>query len=85
MRYPLAYDPQYWAVVFPLAMYTVCTYQLARVPGLGLFGFIPRITIFAAGAAWIIGFVGLVHSLVVGYIRNQQMGVPISPVAEAAR
>jgi tellurite resistance protein TehA-like permease len=63
-HFPLAYDPLYWGMVFPLGMYTVCTLQLSKALALDFLLFIPRIFIFVALAAWLITFMGLVHSLV---------------------
>jgi tellurite resistance protein TehA-like permease len=63
-HFPLAYDPLYWGMVFPLGMYTVCTLQLSKALALDFLLFIPRIFIFVALAAWLITFIGLVHSLV---------------------
>jgi tellurite resistance protein TehA-like permease len=63
-RFPLAYDPLYWGAVFPLGMYTACTFRLSQaleVPGLLA---IPRLTIIAAFAAWLVTLVGLVRNLV---------------------
>src|SRR5690606_24102019 len=30
-RFPLTYDPLYWGAVFPLGMYSACTYRLSGV------------------------------------------------------
>ena len=30
-RFPIRYDPLYWGAVFPLGMYTVATWQMARI------------------------------------------------------
>ncbi len=65
-RYPLQYDPQYWGAVFPLAMYTVCTYSLATVMRLDFLLVIPRVFIYIALAAWIATFLGLMKRMISG-------------------
>jgi tellurite resistance protein TehA-like permease len=70
-RFPLAYDPEYWGLVFPLGMYATCTVQLARVPGLSFVLAIPRYFIYIALAAWLATFVGLIHRLMHGFLAAQ--------------
>jgi tellurite resistance protein TehA-like permease len=62
-RFPLVYDPQYWGMVFPLGMYTVCTFQLSKAINFQSLLLIPRWFIYIALAAWLATFVGLIHSL----------------------
>jgi tellurite resistance protein TehA-like permease len=62
-RFPLRYDPQYWGMVFPLGMYTVCTFQLSNAIGFSQLLVIPRYFIYLAFAGWLAAAVGLVHSL----------------------
>jgi tellurite resistance protein TehA-like permease len=65
-RFSLRYDPQYWGMVFPLGMYTVCTLQLSRAINFEPLLLIPKYFIYLALAAWLVIFVGLIHSLLPG-------------------
>ena len=69
-RFPLRYDPQYWGMVFPLGMYTVCTIQLSKALDFEPLLLIPRYFIYIALVAWLATFVGLIHSLLFKRDRN---------------
>ena len=62
-RFPLTYDAAYWAMVFPLGMYTVCTFKLAHVLDLPELDIIPRIAVWIALFAWSVTFIGLLRAV----------------------
>lgn len=71
MAVPLDYDPQYWAMVFPLGMYSVCTLQLSRALGVDFLAIFAKGMFFPALAAWTVVFVGMLKLLARG-LRAQE-------------
>ncbi|WP_017730930.1 tellurite resistance/C4-dicarboxylate transporter family protein [Nafulsella turpanensis] len=59
---PLFYHPQYWGMVFPLGMYTVCTWRLAQAFDLDYLKLIPTYFIYLAFTAWVLTFLGLLYN-----------------------
>lgn len=69
-RIPISYHPAYWGLVFPMGMYTVATFQLAKALELGFILFIPRVFVFVALIAWFASFYGLARHLVTGLLKS---------------
>ncbi len=57
------YHPSYWGMVFPLGMYTACTFKLSEALNLNFLMIIPEYFIYFAFAGWLMVFMGLVHEL----------------------
>ena len=68
-RFPLEYDPLYWGAVFPLGMYTACTFQMAQAMQLDFLFAVPRIFLYVALVAWMATFLGLCRKLGVSLVQ----------------
>ena len=71
---PLTYTSEYWAMIFPLGMYTASTFELAQVTGMIFLGGIAHVFIYAALAGWCWAFVGLVRGLAMSAVALVQGG-----------
>ncbi|HVZ24215.1 MAG TPA: tellurite resistance/C4-dicarboxylate transporter family protein [Vicinamibacterales bacterium] len=68
-RFPLRYDPLYWGAVFPLGMYTACTFRLSQALDAPWLLAIPRVTFWVALVAWAATLTGLIRRLARGVVR----------------
>lgn len=60
-RVPLRYQPSYWALVFPIGMYSASTFQMRAAIDLGILEWLAPLALGGALVAWSATFVGLVH------------------------
>jgi len=70
-KFPIKYDPQYWGMVFPLGMYTACTFQFSNAIGFRPLMVIPQIFIYLAIAAWIITLGAMVYTFIPKRTRRE--------------
>ena len=57
------YSPLYWGMVFPLGMYTACTFKLSQAIGIPFVAYISKYFIYLAYIAWTIIFVTMLISI----------------------
>lgn len=61
------YNPGYWGMVFPLGMYTVCTYRLSEALQVAFLMKIPEYFIYVALAVWLFVLTGMVRHVLFGF------------------
>lgn len=66
-HYPVTYGPQWWAMVFPLAMYTASTWQLATALDTPFLKAIPHATFYISLFFWLLVFIGLLRHVYFRY------------------
>jgi tellurite resistance protein TehA-like permease len=70
-KIPLTYDPLYWGVVFPLAMYTTATFRLSEALHAPFLVALSYVFVAAALTAWLMTFLGMVFSMVVTFTKGR--------------
>jgi len=78
-RVPLIYEHDYWAVVFPLGMYAVCTQSVIRVFSLSLLEPIAAVFVWVALGAWALTFAGLARYALMARSSRYQVNLRRRP------
>jgi tellurite resistance protein TehA-like permease len=71
-RYPRSYEPRLWSMVFPLGMYTVASFSLGQVSGLGFMGSVARVWVWVGVVAWVAVLCLMVGALIMALVRQQR-------------
>ncbi|MBU6391320.1 MAG: tellurite resistance/C4-dicarboxylate transporter family protein [Planctomycetota bacterium] len=58
------YTPLYWGMVFPLGMYTACTFRLAQAIQIPFIANISKYFIYAAFVAWTFIFINMLRAMI---------------------
>lgn len=64
-KFRFRYDPLYWGLVFPLGMYSVCTYRLMGILNLPFLAVISKIFLVGAVVAWLLTFFAMAQRFLV--------------------
>ena len=73
-RVPLRYDPQYWAMVFPIAMFALASRQVGAVADVPVLRGVSTVVTWFAVAVWATVLAGLLASLVRGALVHGRTG-----------
>lgn len=82
-RIPFAYDPLYWALVFPLGMYSLASYRMGQVFALPFLAWLAKAFAVVALCAWLLTFLGmtarLIHLLLLAARSLHRERGPVAP------
>ena len=76
-RFPLRYEPGYWSMVFPLGMYSACTWAYADSAHISFLKPIALGSIFVAWAAWALTTFGMLSALL-RWVRKRRDWQPVT-------
>ncbi|MFN8053616.1 MAG: tellurite resistance/C4-dicarboxylate transporter family protein [Acidimicrobiales bacterium] len=80
-RVPLRYHPSFWALVFPLGMYSASTFRMRAVLGIEEGAWLAPVVLVIAGVAWVATSSGFVHRSVTSIRRSAHATDPVPPGA----
>lgn len=84
----ISYDPLYWGLVFPVGMYSVCTFQLADALDASFLLWIARIFVIAAVSVWLLTFFGLagrlLYVVLLAFQRRSVLRTMNSPIVHSS-
>lgn len=70
-REPFTYTPLDWGMVFPLGMYTTCTFKLSQALQIPFVSNISTYFIYLAYAAWVFIFVGMITAILKSFGKKK--------------